>query len=311
MIFRVVKGMVRVEKGDSKTTVGQGAVVNRLAPGQLFGEMSFLDGTTPCANCIADSDDVELLQLEKATLANSLAENSSLARDFYKHMAISATQKLSIVSAASAEIPEAPRGQQLTQDAGIKNIELSAAKLIKVRKRLQVPDTVGMTAMMKTSMVSGRSKKHGTLYVFETLVGFITKAFGLKTHESFHFGNVSEVLRETFTLKLDDNAIELHLTNGKEVTFYPANVDEAYEAIHRCRAQYQLEFAGSGKAEETAGSGKEGDATDRKKNRRGSNLAAPDLASMNPHAKAPRSARTIRLINYWSRRRSKSTSLAI
>ena len=98
--------------------------------------------------------------------------------------------------------------------------------------------------MMKTSMVSGRSKKHGTLYVFETLVGFITKAFGLKTHESFHFGNVSEVLRETFTLKLDDNAIELHLTNGKEVTFYPANVDEAYEAIHRCRAQYQLGVCG-------------------------------------------------------------------
>ena len=278
-VFRVIKGRVRVEKGDSKTTVGQGAVVNRLAAGQLFGEMSFLDSSSACANCIADSDDCELLMLSKAVLAEKLAENAGLARDFYKHMAISVTQRLSIVSAASAEIPEAPRGAAQPLDAGAKNMELSAAKLLKVRRRLNVPDTVAMAAMMKTSMVtSSKSRKQGTIYVFETLVGFVTKAFGIKTHESFPFSQVSEVLRETFTLKKEDNGIEFTLNNGKQVTFYPLHVEEAYEAIHRCRAQYQNEFA----AKEAS----EGPPTQRgRTGRRGSGLAAPELAfSMNPHA---------------------------
>ena len=37
------------------------------------------------------------------------AGDPELARDFYKHMAIAVTQKLAIVSSASAEIPEALR----------------------------------------------------------------------------------------------------------------------------------------------------------------------------------------------------------
>ena len=217
-IFRVISGRVRVEKGDLKTAVGQGAVVNRLAAGQLFGEMSFLDATLPCATCVADSDDVELACLPKDKLTEMLDDNLDLAKDFYKHMAISVTQRLSIVSAASAEIPEAPRGAAQPLDPGSKNIELSAAKLLKVRRRFNVPDSVAMASMMKTTLVSGRSRKSGTLYVFETMVGFVSKAFGIKTHEAFPFANISEVLRETFTLKLEDDGVELALVNGKQVT---------------------------------------------------------------------------------------------
>ena len=55
-IYRVLAGRVRVEKGDHKTPVGQGAVVNRITAGQTFGEMSFLDTTATCANCIADTE---------------------------------------------------------------------------------------------------------------------------------------------------------------------------------------------------------------------------------------------------------------
>ena len=78
--------------------------------------------------------------------------------------------------------------------------------------RLGVPDAVQMACMMKSTMISGKSRKTGVLYVFETLIGFVTKAFGIKTHETFSLGNVSEVLRETFTLKKDDGGIEVHFT---------------------------------------------------------------------------------------------------
>ena len=43
--------------------------------------------------------------------------------------------------------------------------------------------------------VSGRSRKHGQLYVFETLIGFVTKAFGIKTHEAFPFAQVAPTQR--------------------------------------------------------------------------------------------------------------------
>ena len=46
-IYRIVSGCVRVEKSDSRTKVGEGAVVNQLSAPQLFGEMSFLDSQLP------------------------------------------------------------------------------------------------------------------------------------------------------------------------------------------------------------------------------------------------------------------------
>ena len=60
-------------------------------------------------------------------------------------------------------------------------------------------------------MVNGKSRKHGTIYVFETLIGFVTKVFGRKQHDTFHFSSVSEVLRETFHLKKEEGVIEVQL----------------------------------------------------------------------------------------------------
>lgn len=109
-IFRIKVGQVRVEKGDRQTIAGQGAVVNHLGASQTFGEMSFLDSTVPCANCIADSDEVTLLRVSKAQLAEQLASDETLSAAFHKQMAIAVTQRLQTVSNASAEITEAPRG---------------------------------------------------------------------------------------------------------------------------------------------------------------------------------------------------------
>jgi len=288
-MFKVVTGRVRVEKGDSTTPVGSGAVVNQLSEGQTFGEMSFLDSTTPCANCIADSDDVELVRVSKVALKERLDKNPELARDFYKHMAIAVTQRLSLVSNASAEIPEAPRGtaQPLTGTGMV--AELSAAKLLKVRRRFAVPDSISMACMMKTSMVSGKTRKHGTLYVFESLIGFVNKVFGLKQHETFPFAQISELLRETFTLKKEDNGIEIVLTSGRAVTFFPAHVEDCYEAIYRCRSQWQNENPDGPQPSSQPGSAKDASAappaSKGRTGRRGSALIDPEMTfQLNPHA---------------------------
>ena len=61
-MYRVLTGHVRVEKGNNSTKVGQGAVLNSLGTGHTFGEMSFLDGSLPCANCIAEEEEVQVLR---------------------------------------------------------------------------------------------------------------------------------------------------------------------------------------------------------------------------------------------------------
>jgi len=59
-MYRLVRGSVRVEKGDARLSASRTAVVNHLVAGTTFGEMSFLDGAQACATCIADSDDVQV-----------------------------------------------------------------------------------------------------------------------------------------------------------------------------------------------------------------------------------------------------------
>src|SRR5581483_10695271 len=51
-LFLVRVGYVRVERASQ----GQGIAVARLGPGQVFGEMSFLEETGASASVIADED---------------------------------------------------------------------------------------------------------------------------------------------------------------------------------------------------------------------------------------------------------------
>lgn len=94
------------------------------------------------------------------------------------------------------------------------------------------------------------------------------------------------MLRESFTLKMEDQGIEILLTNQKSIFLYPLHVEDAYEAIHRCRAQFA-----AGAAQETPkGAGpEEPELTARgRTGRRGSALANPQLAfSSDPHATPP------------------------
>ena len=283
-MFRAVSGSVRVEKGNEKVAVGEGAVLNSLGSGHTFGEMSFLDGSLPCANCIAEGDGVEVrcrpllrqrpggaaraavrsaapdarnragfartaiggglvpgsqlarwalrsrvrtlrsrccgrtcaqvLKLSKQGLEALLEKDVELRCAFYKQMAINVTQRLQKVSKTTADIREAPRG--LAQQNNPAS-ELSAKKLLKIRRRLGIPDAEQMACMTQCVMISpAKRKSHGTLYVFETAVGFVAKVFGLRQQEVIPYSSVSEVLRETFTLKKEEGAIEMVLGGGSK-----------------------------------------------------------------------------------------------
>ena len=234
-MYKVVRGQVRVEKGNETAQVGHGAVLNSLGSGQTFGEMSFLDGSLPCANCIAEGDDVQVMKLSKQGMEALLQQDSELRTAFYKQMAITVTQRLQKVSKTTADIREAPRGLAQQENPAS---SLSAKKLLKIRRRLGIPDTEHMACMTQCMMITpAKRKSHGTLYVFETAVGFVAKVFGLRQQEVVAYSAVSEVLRETFTLKKEDGGIEMVVGAGtKAYQFFPTTlVEQTFDAIHRCR----------------------------------------------------------------------------
>ena len=90
-----------------------------------------------------------------------------------------------------------------------------------------------------TMLTPAKRKAHGTLYVFESALGFVSKVFGLKQHEVVNLDDVSEVLRETLHLKKEEGAIEVQLkAHNKAYVFHPQHVDDTFDAIVRSRQQH-------------------------------------------------------------------------
>src|ERR1700677_3497284 len=88
-LFIVEKGAVRVEK----EYLGQRIVVARLASGDLFGEMSFLEDTEASASIVADTDAV-IRSLESSAARSLLHSVPGLATRFYESLALLLSKRL-------------------------------------------------------------------------------------------------------------------------------------------------------------------------------------------------------------------------
>jgi CRP-like cAMP-binding protein len=87
-LFLVRAGYVRVERASH----GPGIAVARLGPGQVFGEMSFLEETGTSASVVAD-EDVEVDVVEWPDLEALLAD-AGFAERFYHSLAVSIAHRL-------------------------------------------------------------------------------------------------------------------------------------------------------------------------------------------------------------------------
>lgn len=88
-IYMVRKGLVRVERAAS----GKGVAIAFLEPGEVFGEMSFLEGVSTSAAVIAQ-DDVEISVLEKQNLYSLLTSVPGLSDRFYQSLAHNLSSRL-------------------------------------------------------------------------------------------------------------------------------------------------------------------------------------------------------------------------
>ncbi len=88
-IYMVRKGLVRVERAAS----GRGVAIAFLEPGEVFGEMSFLEGIPSTAAVIAE-DEVEVNIFERTELYSLLSSVPGLSTRFYQSLAYNLSGRL-------------------------------------------------------------------------------------------------------------------------------------------------------------------------------------------------------------------------
>lgn len=88
-IYMIRKGLVRVECSAS----GKGVAIAFLEPGEVFGEMSFLEGV-PTSTAVVAQDEVEISILEKKTLYSLLTSVPGLSDRFYQSLAYNLSSRL-------------------------------------------------------------------------------------------------------------------------------------------------------------------------------------------------------------------------
>ncbi len=84
-LFLLLKGKARVRSGS--------VTVSRVLPGEIIGEMAFLEGTLPSASVIAD-ESVLACVLEWSTLRDLFEMYPHLASRFYRSLAVNLSRRL-------------------------------------------------------------------------------------------------------------------------------------------------------------------------------------------------------------------------
>ena len=106
-IYLVRKGIVRIERA----ATGKDVAIAFLEPGEVFGEISFLEGV-PTNNSVIAQEDVEISKLDRQQLANLLGAKPGLSDRFYQSLAHNLSSRLhqtsSLVSHLMRRVRVAP-----------------------------------------------------------------------------------------------------------------------------------------------------------------------------------------------------------
>ena len=95
-LYFMLKGTARVDRTTGDTV----ATVATLESGDLFGEVSFLQGETTTATVVAASD-IEVLALDKPALDHLLQDSPAFAARFFQHLAVVLSARLRDTMAAA------------------------------------------------------------------------------------------------------------------------------------------------------------------------------------------------------------------
>jgi len=204
-IYILQKGTVRLEKA----TIGSGVAIALLVPGDVFGEMSFLEEEITSAKVVAQ-DHAEVMILEQNQLYSLLVSVPGLSARFYQSIAYNLSWRLretnALIASLTRIISSTPHPEQRrTSDEGqerippdlIGDIELFKHDLLEVEKNLRAKAITENVAQETVSRVCGmvaNSLREQIIHHQD-----IEKAIGTYIfRESFPFFMLSSFIDSTF-----------------------------------------------------------------------------------------------------------------
>ena len=99
VLYILISGYVRVDRNHD----GQSLTYARLGPGEIFGEMSFLEQADASASVIAE-DDVEVDAIDGPFLTSLLASEPGFSARFYNSLAVTLSHRLRDISVNLGEL---------------------------------------------------------------------------------------------------------------------------------------------------------------------------------------------------------------
>lgn len=82
-LYIIVKGEVKVQRDHE----GFAIELSRAGPGEIFGDMSFIEGQAASASVIAGDEEVLAFVITHAHIANLMGQNPAFAARFYQSLA--------------------------------------------------------------------------------------------------------------------------------------------------------------------------------------------------------------------------------
>jgi CRP-like cAMP-binding protein len=104
-------GIYLLLKGRARVQIPSQRAARAMGPGEICGEMSFLEDAPASAQVIADGD-LEALYLDRATLQSLFELFPHLGSRFYRSLATNLSRRLRDLIGPSSEIPAAEQSQR-------------------------------------------------------------------------------------------------------------------------------------------------------------------------------------------------------
>ena len=90
-LYVIAQGVLRLTKdADDKP---QSEFANPLGPGEIVGEISYVDGLSASATLVADGD-VEVIRIDKSAIDQMIEADATFAERFYRSLLIDAVSRL-------------------------------------------------------------------------------------------------------------------------------------------------------------------------------------------------------------------------
>ncbi|HEX3313327.1 MAG TPA: cyclic nucleotide-binding domain-containing protein, partial [Gemmataceae bacterium] len=204
-LFLLRTGYVRVERSDS----GAGIALARFGPGQVFGEMAFVEETVGAASVIAD-EDVEVDAFDRAELRALLDADAGFAARFYRSLASALAHRLrmttiELIDRTLAQRPVVKTGllsERQVPDALFEAIRTFKKEISTLAKELRTGELAAAIAQARGNAICDRLCRTVDRCTEPSMLLEIAAddPFALRDVSEIAAGIGGYVVRETFSL---------------------------------------------------------------------------------------------------------------